>query len=191
LGSTSPAKCSGLREAQPGSESFDLHHADCSKDMAHLGLEEGGFDLVLGMWLLNYPEDREGMRGMWQNIFAFLKPGKGVFVGIVQNRDVVQPESMKNKMAKYGARETNVAELENGDGWSMHIEFDSTPKVEFDTFVIKKEVLEIKAERAGMAKLRYVKAGEEVKGVVEGKSEEWWRELLEEYPNQVVIAEKA
>jgi toxoflavin synthase len=171
--------------------SFQLHHADCSKDMSHLGLDKGSFDLVIGMWLLNYPEDNTQMEGMWRNIASFLKPGKGKFVGIVQNQDTVQPESMKEKMDVYGARETNVQELENGQGYRMHIEFDTQPKVEFDTFVLKKEILEQEGEKAGMKNLRYVRAGDEVKTEVEGKSEEWWKELLGEYPNQLIVAEKA
>lgn len=29
---------------------FELHHADCSKPLDHLGLQKGSFDLVIGMW---------------------------------------------------------------------------------------------------------------------------------------------
>jgi ubiquinone/menaquinone biosynthesis C-methylase UbiE len=177
------------KQTSPGE--FELHHADCSKDMSSLGLEEGGFDLVIGMWLLNYPENRAGMEGMWRNIARYLKPGSGKFVGIIQNQEKVQPESMRDKMDVYGARETKVKELESGEGSVMHVEFDTEPKVEFDTFVLKKEILESEAEKAGMRNLRYVRAGDEVRKEVEGKSEEWWRELLDEYPNQVIIAEKA
>ena len=180
------------RSTTPSTEThpITLHHADCSASMTHTGLEPGTFDLVLGMWLLNYPESRAAMRGMWSNIATYLKPG-GKFVGIIQNQDTVHPTSMQGKMDVYGAQETGVSELENGDGWRMHVEFDTVPKVEFDTFVMKKEILEAEAEAAGMRELKYVKPGEEGKEMVEGKGEDWWEEMLKEYPNQVIVAEKA
>ena len=31
---------------------FELHHADCSKVLDHLGLQKNSFDLVIGMWLV-------------------------------------------------------------------------------------------------------------------------------------------
>lgn len=168
---------------------FELHHADCSKPMDHLGLQKGSFDLVIGMWLLNYPESRASMAAMWQNIADYLKPS-AKFVGIIQNQDVVHPTSMQGKLEMYGAQETNLRTLENGDGWGMHIEFDTDPKVEFDICVLKKEILEQGAQEAGMVDLRYVRAGDEVKSEVEGKGDAWWNELLEAYPNQLIIATK-
>ena len=169
---------------------FELHHADCSQPLDHLGLEKRGFDLVIAMWLLNYPEDRAQMAAMWGNIATYLKPS-GKFVGIIQNQDTVHPSSMQGKLEKYGARETGLQPLPSGDGVRMHIEFNTQPKVEFDTFVLKKEILEEEAKRAGLADLQYVRPAEEAKSQVEGKDPEWWRELLEEYPNQLVIATKA
>lgn len=182
-----------VAKATGGTESgFHLHHADCSQPLTHLGLQEASFDLVIGMWLLNYPESSAQMKGMWENISQYLKPGgEGKFVGIIQNQDTFHPTSMQGKMSVYGAQETNVVPLENGEGVRMHVEFDTVPKVEFDTFVLKKEILEGEAEKAGIKRLRYVRAGEEVKGTVEGKDDVWWDELLREYPNQIVIAESA
>ena len=169
---------------------LELHHADCSLPLEHLGLPKAGFDLVLGMWLLNYPENRAQMGAMWQNIATYLKP-KSRFVGIIQNQDTVHPSSMQNKWEDYGARETNLEVLPSGDGVRMHVEFNTAPKVEFDTFVLKKEILEEEAKRAGFQNLHYVRPGEEVKGEVQERNEAWWEELLVEYPNQLVIATKA
>lgn len=180
-----------VAKATGGTESgFELHHADCSQSLSHLGLQEGSSDLVIGMWLLNYPESSAQMNGMWTNICTYLKP-TGKFVGIIQNQDVFHPSSMQGKLAVYGAQETNVVPLENGEGVKMHVEFDTVPKVEFDTFVLKKEILEGEAEKVGMKGLRYVRAGDEVKDTVQGKDHAWWEELLKEYPNQVIIAERA
>jgi toxoflavin synthase len=169
---------------------FELHHADCSKSLSHLNLPEAAFDLVIGMWLLNYPEDRAQMGAMWQNIATYLKPG-GKFVGIIQNQDVFHPTSMQSKWKEYGAQETDVRELPSGDGVRMHVQFDTEPKVEFDTFVLKKEILESEGKKAGFSDLEYIQPGTEVKSEVEGKDDAWWQELLEAYPNQLIIGTKA
>ncbi|TKA81737.1 hypothetical protein B0A55_01123 [Friedmanniomyces simplex] len=171
-------------------DGFELHHADCSQPLDHLGLQQGSFDIIIAMWLLNYPEDRAQMAGMWQNIATYLRPD-GKFVGIIQNQDTVHPSSMQGKWDAYGARETNVQPLPSGDGVRMHVEFNTEPKVEFDTLVLRKEILEEEARKAGLADVHYVRPGEEAKGEIEGKDEAWWGELLEEYPNQLVIATKA
>lgn len=168
---------------------FELHHADCSRPLDHLGLQKGSFDLVIAMWLLNYAEDKAQMAGMWQNIATYLK-SNGKFVGIIQNQDVIHPSSMQGKWEEYGARETNIQPLPSGDGFRMHVEFNTEPKVEFDTFVLKKEILEQEAKKAGLVDLQYVRPGEEAKTEIEGKSAEWWRELLVEYPNQLIIARR-
>ncbi|KAF2481600.1 S-adenosyl-L-methionine-dependent methyltransferase [Neohortaea acidophila] len=168
---------------------FELHHADCSQPLSHLPLEEGSFDLVLAMWLLNYPDSRAAIAGMWKNIATYLKKGSK-FIGIIQNQDNVHPSCMQGKLKEFGVEESNFRQLPSGDGVQMHIVFDTEPVVEFDTFVLKKHIFEEEAKKAGFKDLRYVRAGDEVRKEVEGKSEEWWKELLEEYPNQVVIAVK-
>ncbi|KAK6430709.1 hypothetical protein LTR95_013134 [Oleoguttula sp. CCFEE 5521] len=53
----------------------------------------------------------------------------------------------------------------------MHVEFNTSPKVEFDTLVLKKEILEEEAKKAGFESLHYVRRGEEVKGEVQEKNE--------------------
>ena len=136
---------------------------------------------------MNYAESQQQMAGIWRNIVERLKSGSGKSVGICQNQDVVHPKSIQGKLETYGAQETNVEELLSGDGVKMHIEFATEPKVEFDAFVLK-EILEGKATEAGMTHLSYVMPGLDVKGAVECKSDAWWKELLEEYPNQLIIA---
>lgn len=171
---------------------FELHHADCSKPLDHLGLQKNSFDLVMAMWLLNYPSDRAEMAAMWKNIADYLKPGSK-FVGIIQNQDTVNPSSMKGgeNWEKYGVRETNFQDLPSGDGVRMHVEFNTVPKVEFDTLVLRPEILEEEAKKAGFTDLHYIRPGEEAKAEVPGKDEAWWKELLEEYPNQLIIATKS
>jgi hypothetical protein len=97
---------------------------------------------------------------------------------------------MQGKWEAYGAQETNVRPLPSGDGVQMHVEFNTEPKVEFDTFVLSADILESAAKNAGMTDLQYIRPGEEVKAEVDGKDDGWWKELLEEYPNQLIVATK-
>ena len=145
--------------------------------------------MILYNFQLNYPENREQMAGMWQNISTYLK-SKGTFVGIIQNQETYHPRSMQGKWDSYGAQETNVQPLPNGDGVRMHVEFNTQPKVEFDTFVLSQEILESEAKKAGLIDIQYIRPGEEVKSEIEGKDNAWWKELFEEYPNQLIVAKK-
>lgn len=169
-------------------DQFQLHVADCSQSLDHLGLEPASFDLVIGMWLLNYAESAAQIECFWSNIAKYLKPG-AKFLGIIQNQETVHPKSMKT--LKYGARESNIEPLASGDGVKMHVEFDTTPKVEFDTYVMKKEILESAAAKAGLEGLKYVIPDKSLLSTEEQQNYGWWEELLLEYPNQLVIATKA
>ena len=169
-------------------DQFQLHVADCSQPLDHLGLQPASFDLVIGMWLLNYAQSASQLEGFWANIAKYLKPN-ATFFGIIQNQEKFQPESMKT--LKYGARESNIEPLPTGDGVKMHVEFDTTPKVEFDTYVLKQEIFEKTAADAGIKILKYVRPDKSTLSAQEQENFEWWEELLVEYPNQLVIATKA
>ncbi|KAJ9602749.1 hypothetical protein H2200_012529 [Cladophialophora chaetospira] len=168
-------------------DQFQLHVADCSQPLDHLGLQPASFDLVIGMWLLNYAESASQLEGFWSNIAKYLKPS-GTFVGIIQNQEKFHPESMKT--LKYGARETNIEGLASGDGVRMHVEFDTTPKVEFDTYVLKQEIFERTAKSAGIMITKYVAPDKSVLSAEEQENFQWWEELFVEWPNQLVIAKK-
>lgn len=170
-----------------------FHTADCSKPLDKLGLEPRSYNVVLGFWLLNQCPSSTEMRGMWDNVATYLKPG-GSFVGVIENHDIVHPISVQS--FKYGAQETNVSELENGQGWSDHVEFLTEPKVELDGFRLRKEILESEAKNAGMGEIAYHVPGmEHVKetgstGNTVDEEGKWWDDLLNEPPNFVIVARK-
>lgn len=174
----------------PGAE---FHTADCSKPLDQLGLERGSFDVVLGVWLLNQCPSVAELSGMWTNIATYLKPG-GKFVGIVENHDIVRPVGVQS--FKYGAMESKVMELENGLGWSVHIEFQTDPKIEIDGFRSKKDILESGAKNAGTDNITYhAPTMEHVRetvrnGVMKDESAGWWDDLLQEPPNFVIVSQK-
>jgi toxoflavin synthase len=169
-----------------------LHTADCSKPLDGLGLEPGSFDIVLGIWLLNQCHSVAELAGMWGNIARYLKPG-GSFVGVIENHDIVHPVSVRS--FKYGAMESKVTEFENGKGWSVHVAFETKPKIEIDGFRYRKDIFETEARNAGMGEITYHSPQmEHVKETIrEGTEEEdtaWWDEFLNEPPNFVVVSRK-
>lgn len=170
-----------------------FHTADCSKPLDKLGLEPQGYDVVLGFWLLNQCPSSVEMRGMWENVARYLKPG-GRFVGIIENHDIVHPVGMQS--FKYGAQETRVTELENGQGWTDHVEFRTEPKVELDGFRLRKEIFESEARKAGFGEIVYhapgmehVKESDNSRDTV-GEESGWWDDLLNEPPNFVIVTQK-
>jgi ubiquinone/menaquinone biosynthesis C-methylase UbiE len=181
-----------LEIAQATTPGAVFHTADCSKPLDELGLEAQSFDVVLGIWLLNQSPSAAELGGMWANIARYLKPG-GSFVGITENHNIVHPVGVQT--FKYGAKESNITELENGQGWSVHIEFQTEPKIEINGFRLKKEIFEAEAKNAGMGEITYHAPGmEHVRETSSdgGVEEEagWWDELLEEPPNFVIVAQK-
>lgn len=186
----SPQMLEIARTTTPGAS---FHTADCSKPLDSVGLKPEGYDVVLGFWLLNQCPSSVEMRGMWDNVAAYLKPG-GRFVGIIENHDIVHPIGMQS--FKYGAQETKVTELENGQGWTDHVEFRTEPKVELDGFRLRKEILESEAKNAGLGEITYHAPGmEHVKesgngGETAGTEGDWWDDLLNEPPNFVIVAQK-
>ncbi|KAK2606602.1 hypothetical protein N8I77_005339 [Diaporthe amygdali] len=170
-----------------------FHTADCSKPLDKLGLEPKSYDVVLGFWLLNYCPSSVEMRGMWANIATFLKPG-GKFVGIIENHSIVHPIGVQS--FKYGCRESEVSELENGQGWSLHVEFETEPKIAFDAFRMKKEILELESKSVGMGEITYYAPKQEHvretggNGDTTNEDGDWWKDLLNEPPNFVIVAQK-
>jgi SAM-dependent methyltransferase len=115
-------------------------------------LDNGPFDLVLGVWLLNYAPDHEVMTRMWKNIANHLRPG-GVFVGVLP-----PPESGVEKLRnniiyhqgpKHGVTLDIIGEVPNGIKTRFTTEWGSG-KFFFENYHLEKEVYEASAQEGGM-----------------------------------------
>ena len=133
-------------EAAKRTGMIDFRTADCSKPLDHLGpgFGEGGFDMVTGVWFFNYAASREELAGMWRNVASNLKTG-GRFVGMMSPFD---REECLNGSRKYGIKTVFTGKV--ADGEKMHHEFDSNPKVEFDVYLLKRELYEGVPGEVGM-----------------------------------------
>lgn len=119
--------------------------------------DEEGFDLVFGVWFLNYAGSGEEMSNMWRTISMNLKPG-GVFVGMTPGpSDDLQcfQEEQNGLGRELGVEMEYVKELDNREGWRTHIRGVGKGEregevVEFDNFHLKKSVYEEAARQGGM-----------------------------------------
>lgn len=145
---------------------------------------EGKFDLVTGVWCLNYAGDRGMMQTAWRNIARFLKPG-GKFVGIVPG-DFMQ--WLDEKEVFYGFSYERVEKVE--DGWlvkkTLHAE---QGPVSFKAYVLDEEVYRSAAEAAGMRDVRIEKP--EVMPKFEGGEDEaFWQYFMKRPLFRVMTAVK-
>jgi len=164
------------------SDRMTFHIADCSTPLDALHLGEGSFDLVMGNWLLSYAANRAELEGMWRNIAMHLKPG-GRFVGLIGAFDI---DAMSSTTGKYGMKMTVLGEIENG--FTVHVEAATEPKIEFDAYALSRPLHEEAAEKADMVKLEYMHTQKE--DLPEEADMKYWGEMLEISPLVVCTAER-
>lgn len=121
-------------------------------ELGEEGAEGALFDLVTGVWCLNYAGDRKMMQTAWRNIAKFLRPG-GRFVGIVPDNFM---EWLEDREVWYGFSYERVEQVE--DGWlvkkTLHAE---EQPISFQAYLLHDDVYRSAAEEAGMGDVRIEK----------------------------------
>ncbi|EHK24086.1 uncharacterized protein TRIVIDRAFT_221333 [Trichoderma virens Gv29-8] len=125
----------------------DFEQADL---LQSLGLDElrGTFDVVFAAWLLNYAADWQGLSRMLDNIFDALKPG-GKLIALTPNPFLLKehgPE-MTTEEGLIGDR-WQVTEIYDY-GYRVHMIVNTSPSVEFDSYVLYVSEYEKAAAAAG------------------------------------------
>ncbi|KAJ4418397.1 hypothetical protein N0V82_005583 [Gnomoniopsis sp. IMI 355080] len=147
--------------------------------------EEEMFDLVTGVWCLNYAGNRGMMQTAWRNIARFLKPG-GRFVGIVPG-DFMQ--WLDEKEVFYGFSYERVEKVEEGWLLKKTLHAEQGP-VSFKAYVLDEDVSRSAAEAAGMRDVRIEKP--EVVPKFEGDEDEvFWQHFMKRPLFKVMTAVKA
>ncbi len=152
-------------------ERMSFHVSDCSAPLDSLDLGRGAFDLVMGNWLLSYAANRAELEGMWRNIAIHLKTG-GRFIGLMGTLD---PLAASSNSGKYGMKTIVTGEIE--DGFTVHAEAITEPKIEFDAYHLHESVHQEAAKNAVMSEVRYTQPG--IEDLPEGRDMEYWKEMLE------------
>ncbi|KAK6813828.1 hypothetical protein RU639_010280 [Aspergillus parasiticus] len=112
----------------------------------------GAFDLVLGIWLLNYAKDKTELLTMWQNIFHSLKPG-GRFVGVIPNYEILQTTACGQEY-HFGGVTYKVLERIT-EGTRIQVILDTTDPIAFFCYMLEPGLHEECAAQAGFSHLRW------------------------------------
>ena len=147
----SPAMVEGAKAeaAKSGEQRCSFAVGDASQPSE---LDGGPFDLVLGIWLLNYAPSAEVMTRMWQTVAMNLRPG-GVFVGLMpppeSGMDAVRKNIEYHAGPKNGVSLHIVGEVSHGYKTRMVIRRGET-SFAFENYHLAKEVYESSAREGGM-----------------------------------------
>lgn len=101
-------------------------------DVQNLALHER-FDVITGVYLLNYASSKEMLLNMCQVVFTHLKPG-GRFIGFNDNTEN-DPKSY-GKYAKYGFIKTTPKNRQEGDPITYHIINPDGSQFQFDNYFL-------------------------------------------------------
>ncbi|KJJ29492.1 methyltransferase [Aspergillus flavus AF70] len=125
----------------------EFHVVDC---IAPFNM--GAFDLVLGIWLLNYAKDKTELLTMWQNIFDSLKPG-GRFVGVIPNYEILQTTACGQEY-HFGGVTYKVLERIT-EGTRIQVILDTTDPIASICYMLEPGLHEECAAQAGFSNLRW------------------------------------
>ncbi|KAK4188593.1 methyltransferase type 11 [Podospora australis] len=158
--------------------------------------EEGEFDVVLAVWLLNYAATKEEQRQMFRTVSSNLKKG-GVMVGIAPKPTPLgEIDAWAEKVNREGKTIWGVTAncYERADvpeeGWKCEItgEIEGGKTISFKTFMLGQEIYE-EAAKLGRMKGRYewVKPTMVPEGGLEVRNREFWTEYFRTGPHMGVL----
>lgn len=172
-----------LRVARVMSESnTELYVADCYRDLGHLPLEPGSFDVVTGFWLATCATTKQDVAGMWTNVSKYLRPG-GKFIG---SAGFVN-STTSDFAAKYGPKIDFIERTAVGE--KISLEFQTEPIVQYDSYNVDREVLDSEAEAAGLS-ITYVQPSILDVDVTAEHDRDWWRDFLEDTACDMIVGTK-
>ncbi|KAK8091279.1 hypothetical protein PG994_000784 [Apiospora phragmitis] len=126
-------------------------------DVLNLGIIDGGeYDMVTGVWLLNYASSRAELTQMYRGIRANLKPS-GHFFGVgEESQEDIDAFVRQRQLFFEGNRglfglETDYTErLASGDGYAMETRVHVDPPFAMKTYHLRKSIYIEAARAAGM-----------------------------------------
>ena len=181
--------------SESGTPRLETTVGDCTEPdlLSSLGVpHDRRFDVVLGVWLLNYAADEAALARMWANIASHLKPN-GCFVGVIPNLDLPPYAEVGEGTGhpKYGT--TSVALEHVPGGWRHRVTIRSEPVVEFDNYRLNDEGEALytrgmrQAGMRGWERRKMQPPPEDVKGKEPG----FWDDWLQSPSSEVCIAYKS
>jgi SAM-dependent methyltransferase len=138
----------------------------------------GGFDLVVGSYILNYARDRTHLEAFCRTIRSNLKPG-GRFVGM--NDNPANDPAHYAGFRKYGFTKTSAMPRKEGNPVTYTMFLPDGTSFSFDNFFLAPKTYDEVFTATGFQAMRW-RTPRVTPGGVQALGEAYWREFLEDPP---------
>lgn len=153
--------------------------------------EAGSFDIVAGVWSLNYAGNQVMMDHAFKNIARYLKAG-GRFVSIIPSKaahgSIDDWPGIYGKTGWYGVRKRIVEEVQ--DGFRIRTTCLTDPPLEFDNYDLDHAVYFKAAEGAGLKDVKTDAKEKVAPRFREGEDQAYWDGYLERPLFDIITATK-
>lgn len=153
--------------------------------------DSGSFDVVAGIWSLNYAGNQAMMGQVFKNIAKYLKDG-GRFVSIIPSKASHGSRDswpgLEEQNGWYGAGKKIIEEIEDGD--RVRTIFLTNPPLEFDNFDLDQSVYFKAVEGAGLNDVKTDAKGKIALPFKNGEDQAYWDRYLERPLFDVITGNK-
>lgn len=170
---------------------IELELADVFAPLSLRSAEPGSFDVVAGVWSLNYAGDQAMVNNAFNNIAKYLKKG-GRFISTIPSKAAhgtcYNWPGVNDQTEWYGVGRKIIAELE--DGFRIRTSFMTDPPLEFENYDLDHGVFFKAAERAGLKDVRTDLKEKIAPPFKEGEDQSYWDRYLGHPIFDVITASK-
>lgn len=170
---------------------IELEHGDIFAPLSLTSAEPGSFDVVAGVWSLNYAGNQAMMDHAFDNIAKYLKNG-GRFVSIIPSQAAHggfdELLDVDNRTGYYGVGRRIVEEVENG--FRIRTIFMTDPPLEFDNYDLDHAVYLRAAKGAGLTDVKTDAKAKVAPPFRAGEDQSYWDRYLERPLFDVITATK-
>lgn len=170
---------------------IELELGDVFAPLSLRSAEPGSFDVVTGVWSLNYAGNQAMMNQAFNNIAKYLRKG-GRFVSIIPGKashgGYDRWPGQNAQTAWYGVGKTMIEQVE--DGYRIRTRFMTDPPLEFDNYDLDHGVYFKAAEGAGLRDVSTDAKEKIAPPFKEGEDQSYWDRYLAWPVFDVITASK-
>lgn len=168
---------------------IELELGDVFGPLSLKSVDPGSFDIVAGVWSLNYAGNQAMMNQAFENIAKYLKDG-GRFVSVIPSKAAHGNDDkwFASKTGWYGVRRRIIGEVENG--FRIRTTFLLDPPLEFDCYDLDHAVYFKAAEGAGLKDVKTDAKEKIAPPYKEGEDQAYWDGYLQRPLFDVITATK-
>jgi toxoflavin synthase len=170
---------------------IELELGDVFAPLSLKSAEPGSFDIVGGVWSLNYAGNQAMMDNAFRNIAKYLNDG-GRFVSIITSKAAHGSRDtwpgIGEQSEWYGVGKRILEEVE--DGYRVRTIFMTDPPLEFDSYDLHHDVYFRAATNAGLKEVRTDEKEKIAPPLRDGEDQAYWNRYLERPLFDVMTATK-